>query len=97
MTAAGASEDVKPDVSSKIQITVQYNGAQLTFRTKRNKPLGKLLDTFCEKINVDRNTVKFNYEGTNIAQPETTPDDLEMEDEDVIDGQIFQEGGHLLI
>ncbi|KAK6977214.1 ubiquitin-like protein [Favolaschia claudopus] len=110
MTAATSEEDVKPDVTSpKIRITVQFNGTQLTFAIKRNKPLSKVLDTFCEKANVDRSqflckflssnfilttmtteTLRFNYDGTNIRD-EDTADDLEMDDEDaVIDGQIFQ-------
>ncbi|KAJ7246168.1 hypothetical protein B0H12DRAFT_1235671 [Mycena haematopus] len=91
--AAVSGEDVKPDVKpdvSKIRITVQFNGTQLTFLIKKNKPLGKVLDTFCEKIRVDRKTVKFNFDGTNISQPELTAEDLGIEDEDVIDGQIFQ-------
>ncbi|KAF7373138.1 Ubiquitin-like protein [Mycena sanguinolenta] len=98
MTASG--EDVKPDVSSKVRIIVQFNDTKLTFLTKRNKPLAKLLDTFCEKIGVDKNsnieTVKFNFDGANVT-PDATAEDLGIEDDDeVIDGQIFQEGGHLI-
>ncbi|KAK7030043.1 hypothetical protein R3P38DRAFT_3188990 [Favolaschia claudopus] len=107
MTAATSEGDVKPDVTSpKIRITVQFNGTR-TYRwligrpnaglrrAARNKPLSKVLDTFCEKANVDRKTLRFNYDGTNIRD-EDTADDLEMDDEDaVIDGQIFQEGGGL--
>ncbi|KAJ7839838.1 hypothetical protein B0H14DRAFT_2786263 [Mycena olivaceomarginata] len=89
-TALG--EDVKPDVS-KIHITVEFNGIQTTFLTKKNKPLFKVLNTFCEKIGVDRKTVKFNFEGVNIRGEETTAEELGIEDGDVIDGQIFQEGG----
>ncbi|KAJ7930543.1 hypothetical protein B0H13DRAFT_1961736 [Mycena leptocephala] len=89
-----SGEDVKPDVS-KIRITVEFNNKQLTFLYKKNKPLGKLLIMFCEKINVDRKTLRFNYEGQMISQEETTAQDLEMEDGDIIDGHIFQEGGHV--
>ncbi|KAJ7156253.1 hypothetical protein C8R46DRAFT_1115517 [Mycena filopes] len=88
----GAGEDVKPDVS-KLHIVVQYNGKQLTFLYKKTKPLEKLFIMFCEKINVERNTVRFNFNGDNIRQAETTAEDLEMEDGDIIEGNIFQEGG----
>ncbi|KAJ7123635.1 hypothetical protein C8R44DRAFT_875817 [Mycena epipterygia] len=47
-----------------------------------------------EKINVDRKTVRFNFDGANIEQEGATAEDLEMEDGDVIDGQIWQEGGN---
>ncbi|KAJ6542943.1 hypothetical protein B0H19DRAFT_1172474 [Mycena capillaripes] len=95
MTAA-EDEDVKPDVS-KIRITVQFNGTQVTFLQKKNRPLGKALDAFCKKLNVDRKTVRFNFDGHSVRD-ETTAEDLEMDDMDdipVIDGQMFQEGGRV--
>ncbi|KAJ7723230.1 hypothetical protein B0H16DRAFT_1737297 [Mycena metata] len=105
--AAGDSDDVKPDVS-KIKIAVEFNDRQLVFQYKKNKPLEKLLIIFCEKINIDRKTVKFEYDGTNVrgevtaetvsfyivnnAVPNLTKSffKLEMEDNDVISGHIFQ-------
>ncbi|KAJ7749690.1 hypothetical protein B0H16DRAFT_1724951 [Mycena metata] len=108
--AAGDSDDVKPDVS-KIKIAVEFNDRQLVFQYKKNKPLEKLLIIFCEKINIDRKTVKFEYDGTNVrgevtaetvsfyivnnAVPNLTKSffKLEMEDNDVISGHIFQNAG----
>ncbi|KAJ7019737.1 hypothetical protein C8F04DRAFT_70135 [Mycena alexandri] len=87
-----AGDDVKPDVS-KIRITVEFNDNHLTFQYKKNKPLEKLLIIFCEKINVDRKNVRFNYNGENIRQADVTAEDLGMEDDEVIEGHIFQEGG----
>ncbi|KAJ7500866.1 hypothetical protein B0H11DRAFT_2275612 [Mycena galericulata] len=87
-----SGEDVKPDI--KIRIGVMFNDKQLNFLYRKNKPLAKLLIMFCEKINVERKTLRFNYEGQNIEREETTAADLEMEDGDIIDGHIFQEGGH---
>ncbi|KAJ7085453.1 supressor of mif two, 3-like protein 1-like protein [Mycena belliarum] len=87
-----SGEDVKPDVT-KIRIVVQFNGQNTVFLYKKNKPLAKLLNMFCERIGVDRKTVRFNYDGTMVEQEGVTPDSLGMEDEDVIDGQIWQEGG----
>ncbi|KAJ6457688.1 hypothetical protein C8R45DRAFT_1184396 [Mycena sanguinolenta] len=85
-----SSEDVKPDIASKVRIIVQFNDTKLTFLTKKNKPLAKLLDTFCEKIGVDRKTVKFNFDGANVTSDATAEDLGIEEDDEVIDGQIFQ-------
>ncbi|KAJ7182489.1 SUMO1a protein [Mycena crocata] len=92
MTAA-SGEDVKPDVS-KVRIVVEFNGKQLTFLHKKNKPLGKLLIAFCEKTNVERNKMRFNFDG-NSVRDEATAEELEMDDGDVIDGHLYQEGGYL--
>ncbi|KAJ7088276.1 hypothetical protein C8R44DRAFT_819373 [Mycena epipterygia] len=88
-----ATEDVKPD-TSKIRITVTFNGKDLTFLYKKNKPLEKLLIMFCERINVERKTVRFNFDGESISQADATAESLDMDDGDIIDGQIFQQGGN---
>ncbi|KAJ7455549.1 hypothetical protein FB451DRAFT_1407864 [Mycena latifolia] len=111
-----SGEDVKPD-TSKIKIAVQFNGKQLTFLYKKDKPISKLLDIFCvgialvgpylsgtdilhyvqEKESIDRRSVRFNFNGKNVEQEGLTPKMLGMEEEEeednVIDGQLWQEGG----
>ncbi|KAJ7691144.1 hypothetical protein B0H17DRAFT_1063635 [Mycena rosella] len=90
MTASG--EDVKPD-TSKVRITVEFNEQRLSFLYKKNKPVEKLLILFCEKMNLDRRTIRFNCNGRNAEQEGTTAESLQMEDDDVIEGHIFQQGG----
>ncbi|KAJ7657675.1 hypothetical protein DFH06DRAFT_1196930 [Mycena polygramma] len=91
-----ASEDVKPNIS-KVQMIVEFNGNQLTFLHKKNKPLGKVLETFCDKFNLDRKTLRFTFNGQRVRDQETA-EGLKMDEDDdgdvpVIQGHIFQEGG----
>ncbi|KAJ7742943.1 hypothetical protein DFH07DRAFT_835892 [Mycena maculata] len=104
-----SGEDVKPDTSKirigvqfngqymhssvSTPLLFSYDWTEVFFLYKKTKPLAKLLIMFCERIKVDRKNIRFNYEGVNISREETTAEDLEMEDGDVIDGQLWQEGG----
>ncbi|KAJ7278853.1 hypothetical protein C8J57DRAFT_1502689 [Mycena rebaudengoi] len=72
------------------QILISPDITELTFLYKKNKPLAKLLIMFCEKINVDRKSVRFNVNGRSAEQDGATAEGLEMEDDDVLDGQLWQ-------
>ena len=58
----------------------------------RSSPvLKKVMDRYREVIGVYDQSVRFSFDGEAI-KPGTTPDDLEMEDEDVIDVMVQLKG-----
>ncbi|KAF7296284.1 Rad60-SLD domain-containing protein [Mycena chlorophos] len=85
--------------SKKMHIVVTFNDKPLTFLYSKTKPLEKLLLKFCENMNLERNQIRFTYNGQSIRNgAEVTAKQMEMEvDEDgeppIIEGHMFQEGG----
>ena len=71
---------------------VNADGAEVYFKIKRHTQLKKLMDAYCKKQGIQRSQVRFLYDGATINE-EKTPDDLEMEDDDVIDAMVEQTGG----
>ena len=57
-------------------------------------PLNKLMAAFCQRNGVAQNSVRFLFDG-NRVNPNQTPQELEMEDGDVIDVMQEQQGGHV--
>ena len=58
----------------------------------RALPLEKLMKAFCNRNGVASNSVRFLFDG-NRVNPTQTPQDLDMEDGDVIDVMVEQQGG----
>ena len=71
---------------------VNADGAELFFKIRRNTVLKKLMDAYCKKQGVNRSAVRFLFDGSPLDDAKT-PDDLDMENEDVIDAMIEQVGG----
>ena len=71
---------------------VNGEGVEVFFKIRRQVPMGKLIDAYCKKQGLDRNSVRFLYDG-NAVDPDKTPEELEMEDEDIIDAMLEQIGG----
>lgn len=76
------------------------------FKIKKQTPLRKLMDAYCQRQSVDHNSIRFLYDGQRI-QPEQTPKEvalcecvylvssvsslqLEMDDNDIIDAVLQQ-------
>jgi small ubiquitin-related modifier len=78
-----------PQVSLKV---VNADGAEVFFKIKRATPLRKLMDAYCKKQGIARTSVRFLYDGAPIDEHKS-PDELEMEDDDVIDAMVEQTGG----
>jgi len=57
------------------------------FRLKKSAPLEKIFQALAEKKKVEPTRVKLMFDGESIS-PEQTPEDLDMEDEDLIDASI---------
>ncbi|KAJ9441782.1 Ubiquitin-like protein pmt3/smt3 [Diplonema papillatum] len=87
-----ADQDVKPESEQVSLKVVNADGAEVYFKIRRNTPLKKLMDAYCKKQGVSRSAVRFLFDGSPLDDSKT-PDDLDMEDDDVIDAMIEQVGG----
>ncbi|KAJ9435502.1 Ubiquitin-like protein pmt3/smt3 [Diplonema papillatum] len=87
-----ADQDVKPESEQVSLKVVNADGAEVYFKIRRNTPLKKLMDAYCKKQGVSRSAVRFLFDGSPLDDSKT-PDDLDMEDDDVIDAMIEQIGG----
>jgi len=86
--AAPAAAD--PDT---LNLRVQnQDGSEVVFKIKKHTSLKKLMDAYCSRQGQDANSVRFLFNG-NRLQPDQTPKELDMEDNDVIDVVISQTGG----
>ncbi|KAH7843502.1 hypothetical protein Vadar_017384 [Vaccinium darrowii] len=81
-----AEEDQKPsDQSAHIILKVTgQDGNEVFFRIKRSTQLKKLIYAYCDRQSVEFNSFAFMFDGRRL-RGEQTPDELEMEDGDVID------------
>lgn len=70
-----------------VKVTDQSGNEQF-FRIKKNMPLEKLMQNWCDKLGNNLNSQRFMFEGSRI-QKGNTATSLEIEDGDMI--QVFQE------
>eukprot|EP01064_Diplonema_japonicum_P034280 TRINITY_DN7062_c0_g1_i1.p2 TRINITY_DN7062_c0_g1~~TRINITY_DN7062_c0_g1_i1.p2 ORF type:complete len:104 (+),score=37.85 TRINITY_DN7062_c0_g1_i1:43-312(+) len=87
-----ADADVKPESEQVSLKVVNADGAEVYFKIRRNTALKKLMDAYCKKQGVSRAAVRFLFDGAPLDDAKT-PDDLDMENDDVIDAMIEQTGG----
>jgi len=71
---------------------VSQDGNEVYFKIKKQTPLRKLMDAYCQRQAIDSNSIRFLYDGQRI-QAEQTPKELDMEDNDIIDAVLQQTGG----
>lgn len=71
---------------------VNADGAEMFFRIRRGTLLKKLIDAYCKKQGISRGSVRFLFDGAPIDESKS-PEDLGMEDDDVIDAMVEQTGG----
>lgn len=93
-TAGGAQQPpvAQQQVSLKV---VNADGAEMFFKIKKGTLLKKLIDAYCKKQGITRASVRFLFDGSPIDEGKT-PEDLGMEDDDVIDAMVEQTGGFFL-
>lgn len=72
---------------------VNADGAEMYFKIKTTTILKKLFDAYCKKQGISRQSVRFLFDGTPVDESKS-PDDLGMEEEDVIDAMVEQTGGN---
>ncbi|KAK2629766.1 hypothetical protein QTJ16_000586 [Diplocarpon rosae] len=88
--------EAKPDVNSEnpvlnIKVKDQME-AEKFFKIKQKTKLGKVFDAYCDRNALQRTAVRFLLDGQRI-QDTDTPDNLQMEDGDMVDAVLEQIGG----
>ena len=85
-------ENVKTEAAQVNLKVVNAEGNEVFFKIKRTTLMKKLMDAYCKKNGTTRQQVRFLYDGKPL-EDEKTPDDYEMDDDDVIDAMVEQVGG----
>lgn len=77
------------DEENTIEIKVQGNDpdSKKTFKSTKTDPLDKLMADYCEFRKLPRSRLKFFFDGDELKGSET-PEQLDMENEDVIDVRV---------
>ncbi|KAJ3162724.1 hypothetical protein HDU86_003697 [Geranomyces michiganensis] len=86
-------QENKPDTVQHINLKVTaQDGGEIAFKIKRTTPLQRLMDAYIQKTGQDPNGVRFTCDGQRIIGTHT-PDELDMEDGDIIQVNVMQVGG----
>eukprot|EP01026_Neomeris_dumetosa_P075563 TRINITY_DN799_c1_g1_i1.p4 TRINITY_DN799_c1_g1~~TRINITY_DN799_c1_g1_i1.p4 ORF type:complete len:108 (+),score=19.38 TRINITY_DN799_c1_g1_i1:128-451(+) len=96
----GGNEDVKPNVGSgnaggDQTITLKVVGQdanEIVFKVKYATPFRKLFNAYCQRVSQDLGAVRFVFDGKRIQETDT-PASLEMENDDIIEVHVQQQGG----
>jgi len=81
----------KPEVKSEthINLKVSDNTSEIFFKIKRATPLKRLMEAFAKRQGKSLDSIRFLYEGQRV-NAESTPDELDLEDGDVIEAHQEQ-------
>lgn len=89
-------QPTKPEKDAHMSLrAVAQDGTEVAFRVSPNTNLDKLMSAYCSRTGARPDTVRFLYDGQRIGKG-VTPDDLGMEDGDIVDVVLQQVGGALL-
>eukprot|EP01105_Mastigella_eilhardi_P004517 TRINITY_DN1602_c0_g1_i1.p2 TRINITY_DN1602_c0_g1~~TRINITY_DN1602_c0_g1_i1.p2 ORF type:complete len:122 (+),score=51.74 TRINITY_DN1602_c0_g1_i1:51-368(+) len=91
---ADASAPAAPAASSdhvNVKVVGQ-DGSEVFFKIKRTTTLKKLMEAYCKRLSVNEKSVRFLFNGSRITDQQT-PNDLGLEDDDIIDAMLSQVGG----
>ncbi|KAE9372509.1 ubiquitin-like protein [Stipitochalara longipes BDJ] len=88
-TPAAEGEPKPEQLNVKV---VDQDGNDLYFKIKKHTALKKVMDAYCERQGKTRGLVRFLFEGHRI-QDNDTPESLELEDNDMIQVFLEQQGG----
>ncbi|CEL93224.1 unnamed protein product [Vitrella brassicaformis CCMP3155] len=83
--AAGGTEHLNLKVKSP-------DGQEVFFKIKRSTKLEKLMNAYCNRLGQSQEGVRFLFDGERV-HPHQTPEELGLEDGDVIDAMVQQVGG----
>lgn len=84
-------DDNKGSEHINLKVTGQ-DGSVVHFKIKKNTPLRKLMNAYCDRTGVKSGVMRFRFDGQPINETDT-PSQLDMEDGDVIDVFQQQTGG----
>lgn len=81
----------KPDVKSETHINLKVSDgtSEIFFKIKRATPLKRLMEAFAKRQGKSLASIRFLYEGQRV-NADSTPDELELEDGDVIEAHQEQ-------
>lgn len=86
------SDETKPEVDAINLKVASQDGNDIYFKCKKTTPLAKLMNAYCQRQGLALGSVRFLFDGIRLTQHQT-PGELDMEDGDVIDVMVEQEGG----
>ncbi|CAH01119.1 SUMO family protein SMT3 [Kluyveromyces lactis] len=84
--------DVKPE--THINLKVSDGSSEIFFKIKKTTPLKRLMEAFAKRQGKEIESLRFLYDGVRVL-PDQTPEDLDMEDNDIIEAHREQIGGSL--
>lgn len=76
-----------------ISIKIKEGSDELAFRVKKTTKMSKIFDTYRGRRGLEANAVRFMYDGRRV-NADDTPKTLEMEDGDMVEAFIEQQGGN---
>ncbi|KAG5180824.1 ubiquitin-related domain-containing protein [Tribonema minus] len=95
------SEDSKPDVGAEDKkpagetITIRVRdqtGEETFFKVKKTTRMEKVFSTYAQRKGVQASALRFLLDGDRV-DPNQTPGELDLEDQDMIDCMLEQQGG----
>ena len=92
------SNEKGEDSTSSEQLNLKVVGSDgqvVQFKIKRNTPLRKLINAYCDRCRLAQNTIRFMFDGSRIDETDT-PKSMDMEDGDTIEVFTQQTGGEFL-
>ncbi|XP_049631085.1 small ubiquitin-related modifier 1-like isoform X1 [Suncus etruscus] len=72
---------------------IGQNSSEIHFKVQMTTHFKELKESYCQRLGVPMNSVRFLFEGERIADNHT-PKELGMKEEDVIEVYQEQAGGH---
>ena len=66
------------------------DGNIVHFKMKKKTKLKKLMEAYCARQSLQMDQIRFLFDGNRLRGDTQTPDELAMEDDDVIDAMLFQ-------
>jgi len=88
-------DEIKSESKTSKHINIKVvnsEGNEVFFKIKKNTKLRKLMDAYCKRQGLVNGSVRFSFDG-NRVNPETTPDDIGIQSDDIIDAMVEQTGG----
>ena len=70
----------------------RQTGEETYFKIKKSTKMQKVFDTYAQRKGVQASSLRFLLDGDRI-QPDATPKQLELDDQDQIDCMLEQSGG----
>ena len=86
--------DVIDAILMAVHINIKVKGQDgntVHFKMNRNTQLKKLMEAYCNRQSLQMDQIRFLFDGNRLRET-YTPEELEMEDDDVIDAMLFQVG-----